>query len=242
MSRQWRLLDLQKLDTRLDQLDHKARTLPVLAELSAATERSNKIDEDLVLARTAVADTEREITKADLDVQQVRDRAKRNQARLDAGQGNAKDLQGMQHELETLARRQAELEDVELEVMERAEGLRADLDKQEKARADLDAELDDLTGRRDTEVKAIDSERTKVVADREQMAPGLGPDLLALYEKVREQHGGLGAAALVQRRCGGCQLELTASDMGRIRAAAEDEVLRCEECRRILVRTAESGL
>ncbi|WP_425412295.1 zinc ribbon domain-containing protein [Luteipulveratus mongoliensis] len=233
---------MQKLDTRLDQLNHRAGALPVLAELAAAHEQSTRVDEDLVLARTAVTDIDREITKADQDVQLVRDRSTRNRARLDSGQGSPKELQSMQHELDTLARRQSELEDVELEIMERAESLRSDLVEKERKRTELDEQLSRLEDQRDRDVRDIESERTDVSKDRDQIAPGLGDDLLALYEKVRDQHGGLGAAALIARRCGGCQLELNQADLGRIRGAAEDEVLRCEECRRILVRTAESGL
>ncbi|WP_231635202.1 zinc ribbon domain-containing protein [Luteipulveratus halotolerans] len=236
------MLDLQKLDTRLSQLDHKLRTLPVLQELSAAQTRSTRADEDLVLARTAVDDVEREITKADQDVQLVRDRAARNSSRLEAGQGSAKELQAMQHEQQTLARRQAELEDVELAVMERAETLRADLVEKERRRTELDEQLSRLEDEHDRASREIDKEREQVEAQRAQIAPGIGDDLLALYDKIREQQGGLAAAPLVQRRCGGCQLELNAGDLARIRSAAEDEVVRCEECRRILVRTAESGL
>ena len=66
--------------------------------------------------------------------------------------------------------------------------------------------------------------------------------LLALYAKIREASGGIGAAELRQRRCGGCRLELNQLDLSSIRAAAADDVVRCEECRRILVRTPESGL
>lgn len=236
------MLDLQKLDTRLSQLAHKASTLPVLQQLTTAQAQSTRADEDLVLARTAVDDVEREITKADQDVQLVRDRAARNTARLEAGQGSAKELQAMQHELQTLARRQSELEDVELGVMERAEGLRADLVEKERRRTELDEQLSRLEDEHDRESREIDKEREQVEAQRAQIAPGIGDDLLSLYDKIREQQGGLAAAPLVQRRCGGCQLELNAGDLSRIRSAAEDEVLRCEECRRILVRTAESGL
>ena len=67
-------------------------------------------------------------------------------------------------------------------------------------------------------------------------------ELVALYEKIRARENGVGAAALHQRRCPGCRLELTASDVSRLRDAAPDEVLRCEQCQRILVRTPESGL
>ena len=51
----------------------------------------------------------------------------------------------------------------------------------------------------------------------------------------------------MQPRCvaasaSGCRLTLNASDLGIIAKAPADEVMRCEECNRILVRTGESGL
>ncbi len=239
---QWRLLDLQKLDSRLAQIAHRTRTLPVLAEVDKATADHAICDEECVLAETRVDDVERETRKADADVQLVRDRAERDRKRLEAGQGNSKELQSLQHELETLARRQSELEDIELEVMERAESLRADLERRQQERRDLTAKIEELTQQRDQEVAALDRERDDILAQRADVAAGVGAELLEFYEKVRERQGGLGAAPLQGRRCGGCGLELNQSDLARIRGAADDEVLRCEECGRILVRTAESGL
>nr|WP_221185369.1 C4-type zinc ribbon domain-containing protein [Flexivirga oryzae] len=242
MTKQWRLLDLQKLDTRLDQLAHRERTLPVQGQLADAAASANTLQEDVVLARTALQDNERAVSKADADVQLVRDRAERDRKRLDAGTGTAKDLQNLQHELETLARRQAELEDIELEVMERAESLQTDLTAKEKAQQDAAQAVERLTEERDTALAEIGSEREGVQRERADVAAGVGPDLLPLYEKLREQMGGVAAAALQQKRCSGCGLELGQAELSRIRSAPEDEVLRCEECRRILIRTAESGL
>ncbi|TWP36335.1 zinc ribbon domain-containing protein [Leekyejoonella antrihumi] len=240
--RQWRLLDLQKLDSRLAQVAHRTRTLPVLAELEKASSQRSVREEECVLAQTAVGDVEREIRKADADVQLVRDRADRDQSRLDAGRGSAKELQGLQHELETLARRQSELEDVELEVMERAESLRAGMEQSDQVLRDLTVRIEELTAQRDSELQDLEKEREEILQERANVAPGVGADLLELYEKVRERQGGLGAAPLQGRRCGGCGLELNQSDLARIRAADDDEVLRCEECRRILIRAADSGL
>ncbi|MGN6634840.1 MAG: zinc ribbon domain-containing protein [Oryzihumus sp.] len=241
-SRQWRLLDLQALDTRLDQIAHRKATLPELKELAALEVQTGALDSELVRARTAHGDVQREVTKAEADVQLVRDRAARDQARLDSGQGTAKDLQALQHEVASLARRQGELEDVELEVMERAEALEARVRELEAARAELTARVDALEATRDKALADLDAEAAQVTANRANVVPGVGEDLVALYEKIRANSGGVGAAALHQRRCEGCRLELNQVDINRIAAAADDEVLRCEECRRILVRTSESGI
>jgi predicted nucleic acid-binding Zn-ribbon protein len=242
LTKQWRLLDLQKLDTRLDQLAHRERTLPVQAQLAEATTAAARLQEDVVLARTAVQDNERAVSKADADVQLVRDRADRDRARLASGTGTAKELQNLQHELETLARRQAELEDVELEVMERAESLQAELQAKETAQQEAAAAVERLTTDRDAALAEIGTERDSVQRERADVAAGVGAELLPLYEKLRDQMGGVAAAALQQKRCSGCGLELGQAELSRIRSAPEDEVLRCEECRRILIRTAESGL
>jgi predicted nucleic acid-binding Zn-ribbon protein len=241
-SRQWRLLDLQALDTRLDQIAHRKATLPELAELRRLAPAASNLDDDLVRARTALGDVQRDVTKADSDVQLVRDRSARDQARMEAGQGTAKDMQALQHEVLALARRQSALEDVELEVMERAEGLAADVSRLEAARAELTARVGELEALRDKAFAELDAEVEQLSHSRADVVAGVGDELVGLYEKIRASSDGIGAAVLRQRRCEGCNLELNAVDINRFTAAAEDEVLRCEECRRILIRTSESGI
>jgi predicted nucleic acid-binding Zn-ribbon protein len=185
---------------------------------------------------------QRELTKSEQDVQLVRDRAARNQSRLDAGQGSAKDLQALQHELASLARRQGELEDIEIEVMERSEQLAARVTELEARRAEIVERVAQLESERDAAVQKLDAEEVTVGAGRADIVAGVGDDLAALYEKIRASSGGLAAAELKHRRCGGCRLELGNVDLNRIRTAPQDEVVRCEECRRIMIRTGESGL
>lgn len=239
---QQRLLDLQAIDTRLDQIQHARTHLPQLAELEDLRRNAEVVGAEHVRVRTAHDDVQRELRKAEADVQQVRDRAARDEARLASGTGTAKDLQALQHELESLARRQRELEDLELEVMERAEAIESDLAELDAGRERVAAQIAELEASRDAALAELDAEATRVAAPRAEIAASVGQELIGLYDRIREQTGGAGAAALRQRRCGGCQLELNAVDLGRLKAAAEDEVLRCEECRRILVRTPESGI
>jgi len=236
------LLDVQALDTRLSQLARRRSTLPELAELEAVQARTAALADQLVAAQTLVGDIARELRKAEDDVELVRSRASRDSSRLESGQGTAKDLQALQHEMVSLGRRQSELEDVELEVMERAEQagaeqarISADIDELAQTRAALSERLDRSTAE-------IDAEVGRVTSEREQTVAALDDGLVALYDKVRSASGGLGAAPLKARRCEGCRLELPPSDLARIRDAADDEVLRCEECRRILVRVPDSGV
>lgn len=238
---QLRLLDLQAIDTVLEQLRHRRERLPELAEIASLEERLSALRNDEVRAQTDVDDLTREQQRIDRDVEQVRARAGRDQSRLESGGVPAKEVEGLQHELETLARRQTELEDTELEVMERREEIESRLTKHQADAEAVAADLDAATERRDSAFADIDGDLVQRQKTRGETAAEIPEALLNLYEKVRETSG-VGAAALRQRRCEGCRIELAGVELNAVRSAAADEVIRCEECRRILVRTAESGL
>jgi predicted nucleic acid-binding Zn-ribbon protein len=236
---QRRLLDVQALDTRTAQLAHARRSHPVLARLAELDSRLADLDTSLVASRTAVKDLRRELAKAEGDVQQVRTRADRDQARLNSGQGSAKDLQAIQHELVALGRRQGELEEIELEVMERLEAHESALGELESAADVVRGQRREAEAERDAAFATIDAEAGEVAGQRARLAEGLDAGLVTLYDRLRGQLGGLGAAALRGRRCEGCRLELNPTDVEAIRKAAPEQVARCEECGRILVRLPE---
>lgn len=217
--------------------------MPQLAELSTLTARRASLADEVVLARTEVEDLTREQRKADTDVEQVKARLQRDQRRLDGGLvGSPKELESLQHEVISLERRIAELEDTELEVMEQLETAQARLDELQASVESTDVGLTTTLAGRDKAVAEIDDEATQARAERDLTARDLPAALLAVYDKLRAKLGGVGAAALLQKRCEGCRLEVNAAELAHIVSADPDEVLRCEECGRILVRTKESGI
>ena len=240
---QLRLLDLQALDATLDRLAHRRRTLPEIAEAEELQARLSRLGDDVVLLETEDSDLGREQSKVDADVDQVRTRMQRDQQRLDAGQvGSPRELENLQSEIESLHRRQSELEDIELEVMEKREVVQSRIGELQREREQVALTLSETEQRRDTTWAEIDAEADKTTTQRAELATTLPSDLVDLYEKIRSSSAGVGAAALRRAQCEGCHLALNTTDLNRIRAADPDEVLRCEECRRILVRTADSGL
>ena len=242
-SAQVRLLDLQDLDSRAGQLRHQRRSLPehaLLVELSATRGR---LDGQVQDARIIVDDLTAEQAKVDADVEQVKARRVRDQQRLDQGLvSNPKDIQRMQQEMVSLERRIGSLEDDEIEVMERLEEAQVALDKLAGELTDTDAQIAETTTARDAQLAAIDGSLGELDAQRGPLVAELPSDLLALYDRLRESKGGVGAALLRAGSCGGCMLDLDHAELATIRAAADDDVIRCEECSRILVRTSESGL
>jgi uncharacterized protein len=240
---QLRLLDLQQLDTKLDQLAHRRRNVPQIAELATLDHQAAVLRDRDVAVRTQLSDLEREVARAEADVEQVRTRITRDRALLQSGSvASARQLTDLQHEVESLTRRVGELEDAELEVMERLERTQEQLAAASRDLEDVRRAQDAAFAARDAAFQDIDREAERVRAERTRVVPDLPGELVALYERIRSDSGGIGAAPLHRGRCQGCQLTLPPADLAAIRAAAPDEVVRCEECRRILVRTAESGL
>ncbi|GAA2714378.1 hypothetical protein GCM10010315_21510 [Streptomyces luteosporeus] len=142
----------------------------------------------------------------------------------------------------SLAKRQGDLEDVVLEVMERREAAQERVRELTGRVESVQAKVNDAAARRDAATAQIDAEIATVTKEREVVADSIPADLIKLYDKLRAQSGGVGAARLYQRRCEGCRLELNITELNEVRSAAPDAVVRCENCRRILVRTPESGL
>jgi predicted nucleic acid-binding Zn-ribbon protein len=156
--------------------------------------------------------------------------------------GNPKDLQRIQQEMVSLHRRISSLEDDEIEVMERLEEAQQQLDSLTAQLGAADERLATLSESRDAKLAELDRDLDGTKEERGPVAAEVPEDLMALYVRLRESKGGVGAALLRARRCTGCNLDIDNAEVATIRGAAEDDVIRCEECSRILVRTSESGL
>lgn len=240
---QLRLLELADLDAELARLAHRRRALPENAELEQLAARGAEVRDEMTRADTELSDLDREQARAERDVEQVRVRIDRDQQRLDAGKvSNARELESLQSEIVSLRRRQSDLEEVVLELMERREAAQARRDAAEAGTEAGAAETAAVTSRRDAALAEISEQESKSSAVRASVAASVPAELLALYDRVRAQVGGVGAAMLRRGKCEGCNVSLSTAELNEIRAAAPDEVVRHEECRRILIRTAESGL
>jgi uncharacterized protein len=238
---QRRLLDLQAIDTGLAQLAHRRANLPETAELDRLAREVSALEDRRVQAQVEVDDLDRDIARLEKDIDQVRARADRDRTRLDAGTGPVRELEALQHELATLARRQSELEDAELELMERRETAQSAMDGIEAQIGSVRARRDDVQARHTAILAELDLGSQNKVGLRVPLVDSLPAELVALYEKIREATG-IGAALLRAGRCEGCRLEVSGSERTRVRNADDEDVMRCDECGRILVRTAESGL
>ncbi|MFW6597122.1 zinc ribbon domain-containing protein [Propionibacteriaceae bacterium Y2011] len=240
---QARLLELQAVDTVLTQLRHRRSHLPEQERFLKVRAAHEQATEELVAADTRLSDLELVQAKAEADLVPVRERRQRNQQRIDDGSvADPKALATMIDEVEHLGRRISTLEDEELEVMQEVEDATTMRDAVRAKVTELAEQLAGVRQERDAVATQIDAEAATRTTERDRIAAELPPALIATYDKLRTSHSGIGAAELVHRRCSGCQIDANAADLRAYAEAPEDEVIRCEECGRILVRSDRSGL
>lgn len=241
VAQQRSLLELAEIDGELTRLAHRAKHLPEQQRYDEVTAEQRAAGDRLAAVAIALEDLDAQVGKLESEVDAVRKREDRDRGLLDSGSvSDSRQLEELQHELGTLERRQASLEDTLLEVMERREEMAADQVREQAAIDALEQDLNAARQARDDVLADIEQTRTERGTRRAEVAASLDTDLVSLYERQR-QTSGIGAARLLGPRCGGCRIELDRGELARISAAPEDEVLRCGECGAILLRLKPSG-
>lgn len=233
---QRRLLELQAVDTTLTQLDQRRRKLEADEAVPAARRRIQALNDRAASLEADIADLDRDIKRIEQEVELVTKRAENDRARMASGSAAPKELEGLQSELESLARRQSSLEDDELEYMERREQLEAELARSRTEAEEAEHELAQVEADHAAEVGRLEAETDEATSDRRALTISIPDRLVELYERIHARQP-VAAAELSRNRCGACRIEKSPADMAPIRAAAIDEVLRCEECGAILIRS-----
>ena len=234
------LLELAELDAELSRIEHRAKNLTEQQRLAQAQAAHREANDRLAALQIAIEDVDAQVAKFESEIDAVRQREDRDRTMLQAGSIDAKQLTDLQHELETLQRRQGSLEDSLLEVMERREELAGEQAGELRKIDELQSTLTDAQRASDEATAGIDQLRHQNASRRDELISHIDANLVALYERQRVR-GGAGAGLLQGRRCGACRIEIDQGELARISAAAEDEVLRCPECGAILLRIKGTG-
>lgn len=235
-SDQQAVLEIQQLDNQLASLAQREASIPEIAALNTVTIKGNNTRDLRIAAETELTDIKRELARAEGDVEQIVTRINRDEARLSSGTGTPKELEQTQHELLTLGARRAELEEVELGIMVEVEALNNRIAELRALEAQYGAEIAELEIKKENALTIIINERNDVTQKRATIEAPIAADIKALYLKVSADNNGNGAALLVGNECKGCHLTINTTEVGRIASLPADEVVRCEQCRCILVR------
>lgn len=230
------LLALQQIDSDIIQLEHRIKNLPLAAQLDTATQSLISSKNLLIAAETEKSDIKHELSRSEVDVEQVVSRIEKDEKRLAAGTGSPKELEQIQHELSSLAKRRSELEEVELEILVCIEGIDERIKSLVSEVSNWESEVSKLKAQLDSEINELNSAKTRDIEARTELAKSIDAELLQLYEKIRSASDGVGAARLAGDKCEGCHLTMNSAEVTRIKSLPDDELVRCEECRRILIR------
>ncbi|CAG7845429.1 putative protein [Pseudoclavibacter triregionum] len=235
---QRRLLDLARVDAARARLQHTANTLPEQQHLGKLEGERSERRAEVAHLTGVVEGSEAELTRMQSDVELVEARMERDRQRM-ATSSSAKDLQGLEHELATLQKRRSDLEDIELEIMERLDAERAQLAEATAQRDRIESEAAELAVLRDKAIESLKQEAKVLAGERRSLLAELPAELVELYESRRMR--GVGAAELVGNVTMATGVELDHADLVRIAAAAPDEVVMCPDSGAILVRTERSS-
>lgn len=228
------LLALQELDTAIGRLTVRKRTLEAGGELAEAREEADAAERDLGELGLQLDVIGRDQSKLEHEIDSITQKAAAEQKRLyDGSIANAKELGALQHEIENLTRRRTDREDELLGLMEVREGLDARAAEARTRSEALRSRVAEVGGAALEDLATIDAELASRTGQRETIAPDIDLDVLELYEDLRRQKKGIGAAALVDGVCQGCHEKLSAMELDKLKRS--EDLKRCEYCRRILV-------
>ena len=229
-----RLLELQELDTAVDRLTSRRRALESGAGVAQAREEADAAEAKLGETRLSIDALSREQQKLEHEIDSLTQKAAAEEKRLyDGSIANAKELESLQHEVENLKRRRSDREDELLEILEQREELELQAKEYDARATELRGTLDEVAGSAASELEQIGIDLRTKAGEREALTPLFDAELLELYEDLRQQKKGVGAAPLVDGVCGGCHEKLSAMELDKLRRA--DGIARCEYCRRILI-------
>lgn len=240
VAQQRSLLELSELDAELARIAHRAGHLPEQQDLERIQADHTAASDRLAALELALQDLDAQAARFESEIDAVRQREDRDRTLLDSGQTNAKQVVDLQHELETLQRRQASLEDSLLELLEQREQLQTQATAESAVIDGLAADLARVQQSLDTTSAEIETTRAQRAASRAELAAAIDGELLALYERQRAS-AGVGAGPLRGGQCGACRIEIDRGELARISAAPPEEVLRCPECSAILLRVKDFG-
>jgi len=230
------LIELQLIDSQITQAKVKLVNLPEREQIAAIHQRLENTAVELGVVETELADVAIDLRRSEVEVEQVEDRMKKDEQLLASGSVAPKEMEKLQHEIQTLTKRRGELEEGQLEIMIKVDAIQARVDELVGDQSGLKQLELELNIRLENASAEIDSAISKLSLDRSQLLPKIDSGVVDLYEKVRTSGAGIGAALLVGNKCDGCHLSINVIELERIKGLADDEIIRCEECRRILVR------
>jgi predicted nucleic acid-binding Zn-ribbon protein len=232
------LLELQRIDSAGDGLRREREALPERAALAANQATLERLAAEREATREALAALGREERRVETEIAAIREQAREVETLLYSGTVRASsELSGIQAKLASLRGQQAALEDEELAILEKAEALEAQAARLDQERSETEGRRRDLASGLAAGEERIDGLLAEVARERGTQRAMVPAAWLTAYERLRSSPrlGGVVTATLEGDYCGACRTSLPVMHVTRLRAAAPDDVVSCQSCKRVLV-------
>jgi predicted nucleic acid-binding Zn-ribbon protein len=229
------LLDLNSIDQGISKLDYQKKNHPQLMKITELTARVPSIEASIVENDSQITETKKEVSKAEIDVENISKRVQKDKERLSSSETSAKDLAQIQHEIGTLESKQKELEEVQIEFLEKVEDLEHAKRGLQEILKQVKAEIFELNTSIKADFEKANKEIASFATERQTVVGKIDKELINLYEKIRSEHGN-GAGLFNHGTCNSCQIQISPSEINNINSTDPEEIIRCENCRCVLVR------
>ncbi len=232
-----RLLGLQDLDSRINQLEHRRATLPEREGLAAAQRSLAELERNADGVTAKLDAVARDQRRREDEIDMVEAKVAEISGSMYGGAiTSPRELLTMQEELDALQRRRAAIEDEIIDLMEYAEPLQDRLAEISAQRAELDDVARAALAVIAEQETVIDGDLGRSRSERDRLVGGIPADVIDMYEGLRRSFDGVAVARIDNGTCGGCYLALPSAELDRIRRLPADAAVHCEECGRLLVR------
>jgi uncharacterized protein len=229
-----KILVVQDRDRRIAQL--KAESARIPAEITAAEQRVQTEAARFENAKNELKHIETERKKLEIDAESKRAQILKYRTQLNLIKSNT-EYQALLKEISKSEEDIRQIEDVELDIMERLEKLQPALREEQSQLKDVtakgEAERADLQKR----IKLIEEELHQLHAERTQLAAAVDPDLLSRYDRLLRSKGDAAIVPIKHGNCGGCHLNIPPQVVHNAKDGSE--LTSCSNCGRILYWQAE---
>ena len=232
------LAQLQDLDVRLEQIDHRVVHLPEREMRTGIDADLTALGSEMRALEVRIGDLERQQRRHEDEVARIESKRAQNSERLyESHMTSPKEAEALTAEAEALGRRQIEIEDQILELMEQLEPLSHEHDSLCDRQSEAEARRHDVDAVIAAAERDAQTERDGALGERAALVATADTELVSVYEQRRAAARGEPVVGrLIGTTCSACHLEIPSVDFERISRLDPDELAECPHCGVLLVR------
>lgn len=232
-----KLLILQDRDRQILRLKNElSRIDPERAQLTA---KASGAQSSLEAAKLRVKQIETDRKKLELDVEGKKQQIEKYSLQQFQTKKN-EEYRALAHEIEVCKQDIIKLDDQQIELMEKAELAQKDVQAAtqvaNEARKVMEGQITDLKAREEN----LKKELAALEANRQQLAEAVDESVRSRYERLLKNKGSNVVVGVQHAVCGGCHMKLPAQLI--VSCQAQQEIVTCSNCGRILYYTPEMDL